>query len=161
MLKVDRDSYFSILKDKFINNYVSSSIQRSQIVYFQKAPFILIKSTVQFPGCLSPLHWRWNVMTDIITFLHSPLLTMLRDSLPASSLLSPLQTNFSDLQVTFPQELYTCRMFDICEIELSSQGYVDHTIITISLVGFIVSPNFSTMSDNRIFKAFFSDFQVN
>ena len=69
-------------------------------------------------------------MTDIITFLHSPLLTMLQDSLPASSLLLPLQTNFSDLQVTFPQELYTCRMFDICEIELSSQGHMDHTIIT-------------------------------
>ena len=57
---------------------------------FSKGTLHDVKSTVQFPGCLSPLHWRWNVMTDIITFLHSPLLTMLQDS-PLTSLATPNQ----------------------------------------------------------------------
>ena len=50
------------------------------------APEFLLKSRVQFPSCLSPLHWRWNVMTDIITFLHSS-----QSSRTLSPALSPLQ----------------------------------------------------------------------
>ena len=95
-------------------------------------------------------------MTDIITFLHSPLLTMLQDS-PLTSLATPnqllrLASDLSRRNIHFQIQL----------VELSSPIHQKNTIVY--RFRFLAFPNFctlSTMSDNRILEAFFSDFQVN
>ena len=92
-------------------------------------------------------------MTDIITFLHSPLLTMLQDS-PLTSLATPNQL------LRLASDLSRGNIhFQIQLVELSSPPTT--IVYRFSLLAF---PNFcslSTMSDNRILEAFFSDFQVN